>query len=61
MADAQQQINLTAGPTTANMPDGSTGADVGLQLRRGRDWLDGDLRGPLNPAATDVARSGRRS
>ena len=36
VAGAQQQINLTAGPATATMPDGSHGADVGLHLRRGR-------------------------
>ena len=28
-----QQVNLTAGPTTLTMPDGSVGADVGLQLQ----------------------------
>ena len=36
-AVAQQQINLTAGPATATLPDGIDGADVGLQLRHGGD------------------------
>ena len=34
-AFAQQQVNLAAGPATAALPDGSPGADVGLQLRHG--------------------------
>ena len=41
---AQQQVNLTAGPANATLPDGSIGADVGLQLRRGRLQLDCHLR-----------------
>ena len=48
-------VNLTAGPTSVTLPDGSVGADVGLQLRRCRSRLDRDLRA-LNPAsvATNV-------
>ena len=41
---AQQQINLTAGPTTVNHARWLIGAHVGLQLRRSRGWLHRDLR-----------------
>ena len=45
-------VNLTAGPTTATLPDGSAGADVGLQLRHGRGGSTGHLRGAESaPAA----------
>ena len=36
MAAAQQQVNLTAGPATADPARWLSGADVGLQLRRRR-------------------------
>ena len=31
---AQSSVTLTAGPTSATLPDGQSGADVGLHLRR---------------------------
>ena len=43
-AFAQQQVNLTAGPATMTLPDGSIASDVGLQLRRGCGWLHSHLR-----------------
>ena len=50
VAAAQQQVNLTAGPThRCILPDGSLGADVGLQLRRGRR-LAQPRPAQLNPA-----------
>ncbi len=42
MAFAQQSVNLTAGPATTTLPDGTIGPDVGLHLHG--DGCDCHLR-----------------
>ncbi len=61
MASAQQQINLTAGPAPSTLPGWLRGADVGLQLRRGRDRLNCNLRQAESGGGRLVARRDHRS
>ena len=44
LANAQQQINLTAGPATATLPDGSSVPMWGYTLRHPGVWFDCHLR-----------------
>jgi hypothetical protein len=54
VADAQQQINLTAGPTTANMPDGSQVPMWGFSCGASISTSVATCKA-LNPAATTSA------
>ncbi len=57
VAVAQQQVNLTAGADHRDPARRLSGADVGLQLRRGRDRLDRNLR---RVESGGGSRAGRR-
>ncbi len=56
VASAQQAINLSAGPTTATLPDGNCCPDVGLFLRCCRRDRNGDLRQPKSRSDRLVPR-----
>ena len=62
VATAQQQINLTAAPSIAYSPRRIRRANVGLQLRRRRDWVHRNLRSiQIKPARRMVAGCDHRS